>query len=87
MHAAGQMVQALDDARQAFVFVLCGPCRFRFDRLPRKARQRQHRIAIGRIGAAPEKYPFKVFENEIQARLFVALAAERSAADALSLFY
>lgn len=87
MRAAGQMVQALDDAAVPFVFALCVPCRFRFDRLPHKARQRQHQIAIGRIGTTPERYPFKVFENEAQARLFVALAAEHGPADALSLFY
>lgn len=79
-------MQAVDDLRAPFAFALCVPCRLRLDRLPATARMRQHSIAIRRIAENPSVYPIAVFTTEIEARIFVALAAERSPPAALMLF-
>lgn len=83
IRSAGQIVQAVDDAKHEFVFALCVACRLRLDRLPEKLRQRQHRIAIARLCTDQDKYPIRMFPGEIEARLFTALLAEQNPADAL----
>lgn len=86
MHGAGHLVQALDNVAVPFVFALCVPCRLRHDRLPANAKHRQHSIAIRRIAEDPSFYPVMVFASEIEARIFVALTAERDPQSALDLF-
>jgi hypothetical protein len=78
-------VQSVDDAGVPFVFALCLPCRLRLDRLPANARRRQHDIAIRRLVEDPPSYPIKLFDTEIEARIFLALVTEHGPAAALAL--
>lgn len=76
LRQVGRYVQALDDARRPFVFEICTGCSLRLDRLPRTLQIRQQTIALHRIAENPERYRFRVFDDETAARLYCQLAAE-----------
>ena len=73
----GRLVAFCDHAGQAFAFTICQRCSVRLDRLPGRQQGRQMDIAIANLAAHPERYKFRAFDSEIEARLFVNLESER----------
>ena len=73
----GRLVAFCDHAGQAFAFTICPRCSVRLDRLPGRQQGRQMDIAIANLANHPERYQFRAFGSEIEARLFVNLESNR----------
>jgi len=74
---AGRLVAFCDHAGQSFTFTICPRCSGRLDRLPGRQQGRQMDIAIANLAKHPDRYRFRAFDSEIEARLFVKLESER----------
>jgi hypothetical protein len=77
MHTVGRLVAARDEVGQFFVFSVCTRCRDRLERLPIRLQGRQLLAALRQVAAHPDRYPFRQFPGEIEARLYCRLEAER----------
>ena len=76
MARPGRLVSFTDDVGQSFSFAICPRCSVRLDRLPVRQQGRQMDIAIANLANHPERYQFRAFGSEIEARLFVKLESE-----------
>lgn len=78
MRRIGRLIAAADEAEQFFAFPICMRCGLRLDRLPDPIQRQQTLLAFREIARHPIRYPgIKQFANKVEARLFVALEAER----------
>lgn len=77
MHRSGRLVAGNDDDDHHFVFAICDRCTLRLDRLPVKLQRRQLQVAVANLARDPDRYLLWCFENEVQARLFCRMEADR----------